>query len=212
MSFTIDERGGTIGSDPLRNFRFQVEFTSTGQFDDRIVTKSATTMGSTNGKSGGFFGGFMGVGGLTITVDSIPYREGGYNTTVHNIPGQARFSPITLSRGALYGNDQAITWMRGLFAAVAGEGLSLTTAGNSNFRCDVKIWVMDHPNSSNANTPKMAFVAKNAWISSIGYSDLDAGGNAIVVENMTLVHEGLSMVFTEDDGTSVEPDYMKSLG
>ena len=30
----------------------------------------------------------------------------------------------------------------------------------------------------------------NAWITNLSYSNLDAGGNSLMVEEMTLVHEG----------------------
>jgi len=33
--------------------------------------------------------GFMTVSGLAMTIDVIPYREGGMNTTTQNMPGQA---------------------------------------------------------------------------------------------------------------------------
>jgi hypothetical protein len=44
----------------------------------------------------------------------------------------------------------------------------------------------------------MGFHIHNAWISTLNYSDLDAGGNNIMVETIGLVHEGLSVFFTDD--------------
>ena len=38
----------------------------------------------------------------------------------------------------------------------------------------------------------------NAWITSLAYSGLDAGGNTLMVEEMTLVHEGFDVVFGTD--------------
>jgi phage tail-like protein len=122
------------------------------------------------------------------------------------------FNPISFNRGVIYGNQQGIDWMRTLFAAAAGDGIAL---GGNDFRCDVKIYVLDHPAASNATftpgtTPgtfgeggasvtKMAFHVHNAWISTLNYSDLDAGGNNIMVETIGLVHEGLSVFFTDDN-------------
>jgi len=190
---TIDDRGSII-SDPLRAFRFKVDFIQAKPFDSRITTNT----------KGGFTGGFTSISGLGIINDPIAYREGGYNTTSHKVPGMTRFNDITLSRGVLFGNDQAITWMRGIFAASAGEGLNVDTLPGSTtaqFRCDVKIEVMDHPNAdSTTNTPRMAFLVKNAWISAIGYSDLDATQNTLMVEGITLAHEGLSVLFVNGDG------------
>ncbi len=116
MTSSIINRFSTIATDPLRNFRFYAEFTKAGDeaFDKRILT-SSTTSPATAGYSDGWIGGFTFISGLNINTQSIPYREGGYNTTVHQIPGMTTFVPVTFQRGVLYGNDQGITWMKGLF-------------------------------------------------------------------------------------------------
>lgn len=181
-------RFSTIATDPLRSFRFYAEFkaTSSPVFNDKITT--------------GWTGGFTNISGLNITTQSIQYREGGYNTTVHQVPGMTTFSPITFQRGVLDGNDQAITWMRGLFAAASGDGLSATGSAKS-FRVNVDIYVMDHPNAgpTDTNTPVMGFRVHNAWITSLNYTDLNANDGSLLFESMQLVHEGLSVFFTNDD-------------
>lgn len=195
---TIDTRGSIL-TDPLRNFRFKAEFTSVDStpFDNRIVTNATV----------GFTGGFTSISGLAATTLPIEYREGGYNTTVHQVPGMMRFSPVTFSRGVLYGNDQAITWMRGLNAVASGEGLSVDNVNRpSQFRCNVKISVMDHPNADGAtNDQRMTFILRNAWITSLAYADLNAGANELMFETMTLVHEGLSPAFVNSDGSAKDP-------
>jgi phage tail-like protein len=197
---TIDDRGSIL-TDPLRTFRFKAEFTpvDTGNsFDNRILSNTA----------GGFTGGFSSVSGLSATTAPIQYREGGYNTTVHQIPGMVTFSPVTFTRGVLFGNDQAITWMRGLNAVASGEGLSIDNVNHpSQFRCNVKISVMDHPNADGVrNDPRMSFILRNAWITSLTYNDLNAGDNGLLFETMTLVHEGLSPAFVNTDGTAKDPN------
>jgi hypothetical protein len=191
MTSSIINRFSTIATDPLRSFRFYAEFkaTSQAQFNDKIIS------GGT-----GWVGGFTNISGLNITTQAIQYREGGYNTTVHQVPGMTTFSPITFQRGVLDGNDQAITWMRGLFAAASGDGLATTGAGKT-FRVNIDIYVMDHPNSgpTNTNTPKMGFRIHNAWITGLNYTDLNANDGALLFESMQLVHEGLSVFFTDDD-------------
>lgn len=209
MPNTTINRFSTLATDPLRSFRFYVEFEAVGingeaVFDDRI--KSSDAAASTSGKSVGWAGGFTNISGLNITTQSIQYREGGYNTTVHQVPGMTTFSPITMQRGVLYGNDQAITWMRGLFAAAAGDGLKVGLAEKKTFRVNLKIWVMDHPNAgpTDANVPRMGFKVHNAWISGLNYTDLNANDGAILFESMSLVHEGLSVFFTDTGFTPVE--------
>jgi len=132
---------------------------------------------------------------LGINTQSIPYREGGYNTTIHQIPGMTTFTPITFQHGTLTSNLQGIKWMRGLFAAAAGEGIAL---GGKDFRCNVDIYVLDHPAQIGdaddmVTKAKMHFKVHNAWITTLQYSDLNAGDQNILFEQMTLVHEGLSV-------------------
>jgi phage tail-like protein len=205
MTSSIINRFSTLATDPLRSFRFYAEFSKCdGQtvFDDRILSTTKTTP-PTTGKSEGWVGGFSQISGLSINTQAIQYREGGYNTTVHQIPGMTTFTPITFQRGVLFGNDQAITWMRGLFATTAGEGLR-QGGSTKSFRVNVNIYVMDHPNSagtaanSSANVPRMGFKVHNAWISTLNYTDLNAADGAILFESMSLVHEGLSAFYTDD--------------
>jgi phage tail-like protein len=199
---TSINRFSTLASDPLRSFRFQVEFTKADvdPFDNKLLSSNAAPNGAIQS---GWIGGFSSVSGLSITTQSIPYREGGYNTTVHQIPGMTTFGPISLQRGVLYGNDQAITWMRGMFAAVAGDGLNTGSGSGKTFRVNMRIYVMDHPNTGSAtvttNKARMGFDIRNAWITQLNYTDLAANDGAILFESMQLVHEGLSVFFTKDD-------------
>ena len=190
-------RFSSIQTDPLRGFRFRAEFTA---------PKNGNTLFNDSIKS--FNGGFTNIDGLAAVVNPITYREGGYNATVHNIPGQVSYTPITMSRGVLYGQDQAITWMRGLFAAVSGEGIKLAATGGPtvsqtpDFRCDIKIYVLDHPQSGTTDdaSPRMGFIVRNAWLSGLQYRGLNAGGNDLHFETMTFVHEGLGVFFTDEAG------------
>jgi phage tail-like protein len=119
------------------------------------------------------------------------------------IPGMTSFEPITLSRGVLFGNDSAITWMRGLFGASAGEGFNVSDSGATSFRCNVTIEVMEHPSAvSKTNTPRLGFFIQNAWISDLRYSGLNAGANELMYETLTLVHEGLSVAMLDEDGSA----------
>jgi hypothetical protein len=44
----------------------------------------------------------------------------------------------------------------------------------------------------------MRFKVYNAWITSVAYSDLNAGDNALFVEQMVLVHEGFDVKWADD--------------
>ena len=192
MATVINNRS-SLETDPIRNFRFLVTFMPQATTNNPWLKKTKVAMG------------FTSVSGLSVTTDSIPYREGGYNTTVHQIPGQTSFSPVTLQRGVILGTRQHWDWMRKLFATVQGNA---TTGGqNENFRVDLEIAVLSHPipgsgggveltggvNGTSGDHVAMRFKVYNAWITSLAYSDLNAGDNAILVEQMTLVHEGFDV-------------------
>jgi phage tail-like protein len=177
----------TLATDPVRNFRFLVQFLA--------PTDAATPTWAFDAKMG-----FTSVSGLTVATESIQYREGGYNTTVHQLPGQTSFSPVTFSRGVMLANSQNYQWMRRLFSVVS----SGATAGvGADFRCDIDISVLSHPNAKGlsvqtGSTPgavaephvSLRFRLYNAWITNLSYSNLDAGGNSLMVEEMTVVHAG----------------------
>ena len=182
----------TLATDPVRNFRFLVTFKPQDTSNTALGTMTIPM-------------GFTSVSGLAVTTDSIPYREGGYNTTVHQIPGQTSFTPLTLQRGVILGSRQNWDWMKQLFATVQAGGSTL--ALGKNFRCDIEIAVLNHPvPSQGANVTSgtgavtgptddvaMRFRVYNAWPTTVAYSDLNAGDNALYVEQMTLVHEGFDL-------------------
>jgi phage tail-like protein len=196
---------GTLETDPLRNFRFLVTFNPQDSTNKTIDALKSVKFG------------FTSVSGLSIATDSIPYREGGYNTTVHQIPGQSTFTPITLQRGVMLGAnaDRHWKWMRNIFSTMNAGGTLRTTA--QNFRCDLDIQVLAHPtpaagsedgtevaakdetgkdikvNTASTDRVGMRFKVYNAWPTAIAYSDLNAGDNALLVEQMTLVHEGFDI-------------------
>jgi len=187
MTTSNIQRFSTIATDPLRNFKFIAEFTAANgkTFDDTNITPTVA-------------GGFTSITGLGINTQSIPYREGGYNTTIHQIPGMTTFTPITFQHGTLTSNLMGINWMRGLFAAAQGEGIAITP-GTNDFRVNIDIYVLDHPVQPTSDTTdlvtmaKMHFKVHNAWITTLQYSDLNAGDQNILFEQMTVVHEGLSV-------------------
>ena len=222
---TILNNRSNIATDPIRNFRFLVTFipqTKARALGSNSPTDVSASTWATNLAAVPF--GFTSVGGLAVSTDSIPYREGGYNTTVHQIPGQTSFAPLTLQRGVILGSRQNWDWMRELFQTVQGN-TSRTNA--ENFRCDIEIAVLSHPMASTATGAvtaltgnpavggaepdhvSMRFKIYNAWITSLAYSDLNAGDNAILVEQMSLVHEGFDVSWgTSLDDTGSAPAFI----
>lgn len=168
---------GHIKTDPLRNFRFLVSIQKPGWTVDM---------------------GFMSVSGLNVTTEVIPYREGGMNTTTQKMPGQSDFAPITLSKGLVVGSTGMTDWMEELFTVMQGNGQRAAT--DQDFRSEVDIWVLDHP-VTKGNVPRKAnFHVYNAWPTAVAFSDLDAGANAIVIQQMTLAHEGFTFKLAKTVG------------
>jgi phage tail-like protein len=94
----------------------------------------------------------------------------------------------------LLGKKGQWDWMRNMFATVQGDAQRKIT---DNFRVDVQIKVMAHP-IPNVDKPgvddvAMQFKVYNAWPTALAYSDLNAGDNSLLVEQMTLVHEGFDV-------------------
>jgi phage tail-like protein len=194
MAQSAISRFSKLATDPLRNFRFIVEF--------RLPD------GGTN-EFTNFTGGFTSVSGLRITNQAISYREGGMNTTLHQLPGMTAFEPITLTRGVILGSTEGINWMRKLFAAVSGQGIA--GSDGTSFRCDLDIYVLDHPITGAPNITagdiiagnayKMKFTVHNAWVQQLAFTDLSATDNQLLYETLTLLHEGLSVELAPYGGT-----------
>jgi phage tail-like protein len=188
----------TIRSDPLRNFKFQVQINYTTK---DMATNQPVNLGTF---------GFMSVSGLSMSTEMIPYREGGMNTTTRKMPGQSDFPPVTFQRGLFVGPRSMYSWMKDIFVGtdIAGADKPDTT---KDFRTTIVIRVLPHPGlrspahsvdtgggstdvSQQVGKGKAVFALLNAWPTSWSASDLDAGGNGIIMEQMTVVHEGLVYV------------------
>lgn len=197
LAKTVINGRSNLATDPIRNFRFLVTFLPHKKIAG--LTFAPTI-------------GFTSVSGLSVTTESIPYREGGYNTSVHQIPGQSTFSPVTFQRGVVLGTKQHWDWMQRLYRVVTGSTVSQDTgasAASIDFRADVEIRVLQHPSAGSATNPgggqeilaaendlvAMRFKMYNAWPTALAYSDLNAGDNALLVEQMTLVHEGFDVTW-----------------
>ncbi len=185
MPATVGDTRSRVQTDPLRNFRFQVNIshvTSKGNMAQRL--------------------GFMTVGGLSVETDLIAYRQGGFNTTTQKMPGQTNFPPLTLSRGMMVGFGDQYEWYKEIFSVIAGRGPA-RGAPPTDFRSDIDIYVLAHPWTRSTSVPvKAKYHVYNAWPQSLAYSDLDAGGNGLIMEQMVLQHEGFGLVYAADNGAS----------
>ena len=97
-------------------------------------------------------------------------------------------------------------------APQGGAGIQ-SSVSNSEYRCTVNVWVFDHPVTSGTyqydtdpsagatevNLPaKLSITLYNAWPGSFSISDLNAGDNGILIQQLQLHHEGFSMAWGSD--------------
>jgi len=196
----------TQRTDPLRNFKFTVNF---DPLDDEL---RALTTGIGNL-------GFAQVGGLSVQNELIAYREGGMNTHPHKMIGQSDFPAVTFARGAFAEQSQLWLWQKFMHSWINGGVGGLVNGGkgdNTNYRCNVIVKVYDHPytssdarysmDSADSSGPllkhgnvKVAFKLFNAWPGAYGLSDLNAGDNGIMVQQMNIHHEGFTVAWTQDE-------------
>lgn len=123
---------------------------------------------------------------LYVTDDDIP---------THN----SDFAPITLSKGLAVGDDEMWNWMQELFAVIQGTG---TGQPGNEFRHTVDVKVLDHPVTKGPIPIKAWFKIYNAWPTALAFSDLDAGANAVIIQQMTLAHEGFEFKLASSIGTN----------
>jgi phage tail-like protein len=175
-------------SDPMRNFKFQVSITGAG-------STNVADMGFTN------------VTGLSMNTEMIPYREGGMNTNFHKLPGQTDFGPLTLVQGILSTRSGMWDLARNMFALqLGGPPPNPGIAQGGDFRYTTVIRVLDHPvtvGDGAAGIPspaaaRLAFVVYNCWTGTVAFNDLDASGNAVLISQMTMHHEGFDVIFGAD--------------
>lgn len=191
-----------LNSDPLRNFSYLVTMAhplipSLAQF------------------------GFMAVSGFGVQNEVIAYREGGNNTTTRKMPGQSDYGPLTFTRGLMaapvtaggastngVGTNEIYQWQTQLFSVQAGGGL--VGGVGIDFRIGVVVDVLEFPitvgpSASGVNTTppvKARYQVYNAWPMGYSHADLEAGGNAIIVETLTLAHEGWNLITASQDPAS----------
>ncbi|MFE2283903.1 phage tail protein [Streptomyces sp. NPDC059443] len=172
-SYRQTDSRASVATDPIRNFKFHVVI----QDDDG--SKSIPQLG------------FTSVAGLGVSIDPMPYQESGMNLSPHKMPLQADFSPVTFTRGIVVGHYDIYDWMRRVFEVMQGH------AGNSagsNFRHMVDIFAIQHPVTTQYAQYRAQWRLYNAWPGSIVFGDFDAAGNGVLLQTMTLYHEGFDFI------------------
>ena len=120
--------------------------------------------------------GFTEVSGLDISTEVIEYREGSSpEYSKIKMPGQRKFSNITLKRGTFKSDNEFYKWF---------NTVSLNTIERRNLT--VSLLNENHE-------PVVIWKIKNAWPTKVTPTDLKADGNEIALESIELAHEGLTI-------------------
>ena len=205
-------------TDPLRNFKFRVSiipnFTSVGSDG-----KTTTTTGPFGNKSSLNLG-FAVVSGLSVQNQMIPYREGGMNTHPHKMVGQSDYPPVTFSRGVFSAQEDLWAWQQLIHQW--NQGSSVGSQSGSDYRCTIVVGVYDHPatakavysdDASNPDSPltgsttlKFKYTLQNCWPGGYALGDLNASESSIMVQQLTVHHEGFYLNFAPDAGKGLDAD------
>jgi phage tail-like protein len=121
-------------------------------------------------------GGFTEVSGLATETDVVEYREGSDpNAAAKKIPGLHKVSDITLKRGIITGDTSLWDWRK------------MVVDGNfEDARKSGSIIMYDENNQ-----PIAEWEFSNAWPSKIEGPSLNADGNEVAIESLTLANESL---------------------
>ncbi len=118
-------------------------------------------------------GHFTECSGLSVKVESIPYREAGANQIVRKIPGPVDYAAVTLRYG--------VTSSRELW-----DWLMKAVEGNVE-RKNVSIILLDSAGSSEV----MRWNLQDAWPSEWQGAALNTTDRAIAIDSLTLVFDRL---------------------
>jgi len=122
--------------------------------------------------------GFMEVSGLSIELDVVSYREGSSPENSERLmPGLKKYSPIILKRGIIKSDDDFYKWIN-------------TAQFNTIQRRDVVISLLNE-----RHEPVVVWKLKNTFPSKLEYSTLNAHSSDVVIESLTLAHEGLTVEY-----------------
>ena len=84
----------------------------------------------------------MSVEGIAMNTEMVPYREGGWNTNPHKLPGQTDFAPLTMSAGVFHDKPGMWNLAKMMFASSGAQG---TIGMYEDFRFNMAVRVLDHP-------------------------------------------------------------------
>ena len=131
---------------------------------------------------GEYVAGVSKVGALKRTTEPVEHRSGGDPSTIRKTPGQVKYEPLTLERGVTH-DPEFENWANKVwhYGSKLGKEVSL-----KDFRKNIIIEMYNE-----AGQKVLAYKVYNCWVSEYqALPELDASGNAVAIQTLTLQHEG----------------------
>jgi phage tail-like protein len=127
---------------------------------------------------------------LRRTTEVVTWREGGDPSLSRQLPGMTTYEPVTLEAGVTH--DPTFEEFANLVHNFEGDAASSL----KNFRKDIIIDVYNE-----AGVKVISYQLSRCWVSEYqALPDLDAGGNAVAIQQLKIAHEGW-----QRDPSVVEP-------
>jgi phage tail-like protein len=131
---------------------------------------------------GRYVAGISKVGSLKRTTEVVEHRSGGDPSTVLKSPGQSKYEPITLERGVTH-DPEFEKWANKVWGFGTSLGAEVSLA---DFRKDIIIEMYNE-----AGQLALSYKVYRCWVSEYqALPELDAGGNAVAIQMLTLQNEG----------------------
>lgn len=129
---------------------------------------------------GQYVAGLSKCSALKKTTEMVEWREGGDPSSTHKLPGKTKYDPITLTAGVTH--DTAFEDWASLVNNYQGDAaMSL-----KNFRKDIVIDVFNE-----AGQKAISYKVYRCWVAEYqALPELDAGGNAVMIQTIKLENEG----------------------
>ena len=148
--------------DPLRNFRFQLSIEGVGNTAFQSVT------------------------GLEVDYGVYSYQEGGRNFSPRIFPGATQWVPLVCRRGICADDTDLLLWARQRFNTETSQVSVLGVHAAPTFMKRLCVLTVADKTWEEAHQ----FVIYDAWVAKYKMGELNAQGNGVLVEELSMVHNG----------------------
>lgn len=166
-----------IATDPIRNFKFRVEFPSVAGGTARA--------------------GFSRVSGLKETTEAVDYREGTDPARPRKLIGQTSYDNITCERG-ITTDTELVNWRRLVKDPSSGwdlgtEAIGVSAGGYERYvRRDIDVILGDYY-AETGLAGAWVWTVIDAWPVSYEPGELAGDGNDVMLEMVEFAHEGMDV-------------------